>query len=105
MVQGFGLLLVAGIALALFCAISLGVAVLVAHAEGRVPRAPGPVRTLAAIVAGAARDAADIVRHSRPGQALARGASRRGDLEGPPALPVAATDVLRRRALAHLVDV
>ena len=104
MVQGFGLLLVAGIALALFCALSLGVGVLVAHAEERAPRLPGPVRAAARLVAGAARDATDIITGSRAGRRVAAALRRRGDLESAPSMPAAATGVLRRRAAAHVVD-
>ncbi len=104
MVQGFGLLLVAGIALALFCALSLGVAALVAHADGRVPRAPRPARDAWAIVADAARDAGAIVAGSRPGRRVSAALRRRGELEAPPALPAAATQHLVRRAVAHLID-
>jgi len=85
MVRGFGLLLVAGIAIALLCALVLGTAAL-ALAEPaqdgarRLPRAPGPARALAAGIGSAWRGAGDLVRGLPPvgpmGRATASGGRR-----------------------------
>jgi hydrophobe/amphiphile efflux-3 (HAE3) family protein len=81
MVRGFGLLLVAGIALALACALTLGVA---AQRLGERRRdAPGgerrrPLERPARAVGAAWRGAAEIVRGLRPVQAAGRTVSRTG---------------------------
>ncbi|WP_205697259.1 MMPL family transporter [Conexibacter sp. SYSU D00693] len=108
MVRGFGLLLVAGIALAFVCALSLGVAVLAGALEGwgtrRRRRVPRPLRDAGAIARDAARDAGQIVRGSRPGRAVARGLTRHGELEAAPAMGPDATRTLPRRSLAAVLD-
>jgi uncharacterized protein len=60
MVRGFGLLLVAGIAFALTCALTLGIAALALRGRGGRPL-PGPVRDAGDILAGAARGAGDLL--------------------------------------------
>ncbi len=83
MVRGFGLLLVAGIAIALLCALVLGTAAL-ALAEPaqdgarRLPRAPGPVRALAAGIGSAWRGAGDLVRGLPPVGPVGRAAAGAG---------------------------
>lgn len=77
MVRGFGLLLVAGIVVALLCALTLGVAAQ-ALAERREPRGPAP--GAARRVAAAWRGAGEIVTGSRAWGAagrLIRGSGRR----------------------------
>jgi uncharacterized protein len=75
MVRGFGLLLVAGIALALGCALTLGTAGL---AVGRRPRraAPAGLRGAGASAAAAGRGAAQLLAADRAGRAV-RGAGAR----------------------------
>jgi hypothetical protein len=92
MVQAFGALLVAGIALSLFCALTLGTAVLVAAAPGgglagRMPRA---VRALGARLAPSLRGAGELVRENRASRALvARGRTTgRGALRAAHVRPV-----------------
>jgi uncharacterized protein len=78
MVRGFGLLLVAGIALALGCALTLGIAALSAAASGRrsARRAPAAVRGAADIAGPALRGAGDLLTGNRAARALrSRGAA------------------------------
>jgi hydrophobe/amphiphile efflux-3 (HAE3) family protein len=77
MVRGFGLLLVAGIVVALICALVLGTAGLALAEPGsgdrrRLPRAPGPARGLAAGVGSAWRGAGELVGGLTPARAVAR---------------------------------
>lgn len=74
MVRGFGLLLVAGIAIALLCALTLGIAAQSLAPPGRRP--DGPARSAAAQLGAAWRGAGEIVRGSAPAR-LAAGAARR----------------------------
>ena len=82
MVQAFGLLLVAGIALSLFCALTLGTAVLVAAGEGATERTPALLRRAGAALEPSLRGAGELVRDNRVSRALlARGqAAGRGAL-------------------------
>ncbi|HST32781.1 MAG TPA: MMPL family transporter [Solirubrobacteraceae bacterium] len=76
MVRGFGLLLVIGVIVAFLCALSAGAAVL-ALSGGRGPspvRAPQPLRVLAADVAGAWREAGELLRDNPLTRAVSRGA-------------------------------
>lgn len=76
MVRGFGVLLVFGIAIALVCALTLGVA---AQALAPAPRVRGGrTRAAGAAVAGAWRGAGEIVRGSAPARLAARTARRAG---------------------------
>jgi hydrophobe/amphiphile efflux-3 (HAE3) family protein len=81
MVRGFGVLLVAGIALALTCALTLGVAGLapgrsrVRPASRRVGRGAGAAAAAAAAVAAAWRGAGEIVADNRPARAARRTAA------------------------------
>jgi uncharacterized protein len=93
MVRGFGLLLVAGIAVALACSLTLGVAALSAARGRRQTPPPGrrggrgaaAVRGAADIAAPAFRGAGEIVAGSR----LARAGRRRGPAAGRAALRTA----------------
>jgi len=85
MVRGFGLLLVAGIAVALVCALTLGIAALSAASRRRGQRAGGAGRTAAAVrgagdlVGPAVRGAGEIVagnRVARAARGRAAGAGR-----------------------------
>jgi uncharacterized protein len=95
MVRGFGLLLVAGIAVALACALTLGIAALAAadRATRRSRRRIGPVaaavRGAGDIAGPALRGAADLVAGNRPARALrARGtAAGRGAVRAAAAHP------------------
>jgi predicted RND superfamily exporter protein len=76
MVRGFGLLLVIGVIVAFLCALSAGAAVL-ALSGGRGPspaRVPQPLRGLAADVAGAWREAGELLRDNPLTRAVSRGA-------------------------------
>jgi predicted RND superfamily exporter protein len=76
MVRGFGLLLVFGVIVAFLCALSAGAAVLTL-AGGRGPRparAPQPLRGIAADVAGAWREAGELLRENPLTRAVSRGA-------------------------------
>jgi uncharacterized protein len=78
MVRGFGLLLVAGIALALGCALTLGIAALGVRPGAGRRRVPGAVRDAGELAAEAVRGAGEIVAGSRPARALRAGAARGG---------------------------
>ncbi|MEA2321851.1 MAG: uncharacterized protein QOD81_1701 [Solirubrobacteraceae bacterium] len=81
MVRGFGLLLVAGIAVALGCALTLGIGALGVAAGARRRgrrgrrRGPAPLRALGGGMAAAVRGAADILAGNRPVRALRSGAA------------------------------
>jgi uncharacterized protein len=76
MVRGFGLLLVLGVIVAFLCALSAGAAVLtLAGGRGsRTARAPKPLRGIAADVAGAWREAGELLRDNPLTRAVSRGA-------------------------------
>ncbi len=76
MVRGFGLLLVLGVIVAFLCALSAGAAVLTL-AGRRAPvsaRGPRPLGGLAADVAGAWREAGELLRDNPLTRAVSRGA-------------------------------
>jgi hydrophobe/amphiphile efflux-3 (HAE3) family protein len=88
MVRGFGVLLVAGIALALTCALTLGVAGLAPRSRGSAGR-PGRGAAAAGALAAAWRGAGEIVADNGPARAARRAAAggvRRG-LRGVAARP------------------
>jgi hydrophobe/amphiphile efflux-3 (HAE3) family protein len=87
MVRGFGLLLVAGIALALGCALTLGIAALGVPARGR--RAPRAVRDAGELAAEALRGAGEIVAGNRTARVVrsCAAAAARGALRGATAHP------------------
>src|SRR4051794_2409819 len=71
MVRGFGLLLVAGIALALGCALTFGIAALSATGRGRsARRAPAAVRGAREIAGPALRGAGDLLAGNRAARAV-----------------------------------
>jgi predicted RND superfamily exporter protein len=76
MVRGFGLLLVIGVIVAFLCALSAGAAVLtLATGRGfRPTRAPQPMRGISADVAGAWREAGELLRENPLTRAVSRGA-------------------------------
>jgi predicted RND superfamily exporter protein len=76
MVRGFGLLLVLGVIVAFLCALSAGAAVLtLGGGRGSHPaRVPQPLRGIAADVAGAWREAGELLRDNPLTRAVTRGA-------------------------------
>src|SRR4051794_6217878 len=73
MVRGFGLLLVAGIALALGCALTLGIAALSAASRETPPRVPAAVRGAGELVGPVLRGAGDLVAGNRVARTIRGG--------------------------------
>jgi hydrophobe/amphiphile efflux-3 (HAE3) family protein len=76
MIRGFGLLLVAGIALALTCALTLGVSGLAPVRPGRRRRAPARVAAAGATVASAWRGAGELLSDNAASRAVGARAAR-----------------------------
>jgi predicted RND superfamily exporter protein len=76
MVRGFGLLLVLGVIVAFLCALSAGAAAmtLAAGRGSRPTRVPQPMRGITADVAGAWREAGELLRDNPLTRAVSRGA-------------------------------